>query len=473
MTTAQLLGTLRVPAHGFRGLAGVARRDVTPPVGIRNRMWGAATSDVSVGVHRPLLLEAIAFATDDRAQPVVLLCLDTCTWGRHDDFSQFRGTVLAATGLSPERLLANVSHTHAGCTEIRSQADLPGGELIPAYLDSLYEHAVSAIKEAVGSLVPATLEWVVGRSDIAVNRDLDLNGRALVGFNPLESADDTVLVGRVSRSDGTALATIVNYACHGTTLGPGNLELSPDYVGALRETVEEATGAPCLFFQGASGDTSPREQYSPDTALADRHGKAIGHAVVAALMTMPPPGTELAFDHAIESGAPLGVWSPKLAELSTDLQCSVVTAELPLRKMQTLEELKQQWSDIPPQSLDERLRRFRRIFSDMGPAYADPANRPDSVAHQVWVVKLGTSYIVAQPGEAYNVFQTELRRRAGETPVAVLNLTNGPSPGYLASADAYCRNAYQSWHTVLAQGALEKLTDVASEALQALAEVAQ
>jgi hypothetical protein len=64
-----------------------------------------------------------------------------------------------------------------------------------------------------------------------------------------------------------------------------------------------------------------------------------------------------------------------------------------------------------------------------------------------------------------------LRRRAGQVPVAVLNLTNGPSPGYLANADAFRRNAYQSWHTILAQGALERLTDVTSDALRALAEV--
>ena len=33
---------------------GVARRDVTPPVGIYSRSWGAATHDVAEGVHRPL-----------------------------------------------------------------------------------------------------------------------------------------------------------------------------------------------------------------------------------------------------------------------------------------------------------------------------------------------------------------------------------------------------------------------------------
>jgi len=466
VTTAGPLAGPRVPAQGFRGLAGVAQRDVTPPVGIRNRQWGAAISDIAAGVHRPLMLQTIAFAADNTGPPVVLLCLDTCTWGRSDDFDRFRDAVLAGTGLSPERLLANASHTHAGCSNERSQADLPGGHLVPAYLDALYVHAVSAVKEALASLTPATLEWVAGRCDVAANRDLDLDGRALVGFNPAGPADDTVLVGRVSRDDdGTALATVVNYACHATTLGPSNEQLSPDYVGALRETVEGATGAPCLFLQGASGDISPRQQYSSDTSLADRHGAAIGHAVLAALMTMPQAGTELAFDHAVESGAPLGVWSPEPADLSTDLQCLVVTTNLPLRMMPTLDELRAQWSDIPPQSLDERVRRFQHMFSDVGHA----ANvTPTSLEHRVWIVKLGTSYVVAHAGEAYNSFQTEVRRRAGGSPVAVLNLTNGPSTGYLATADAFRRNAYQSWHTIWAQGALEQLTDAVSRALLSL-----
>ena len=39
---------------GFRGLIGVARRDVTPPVGIYARMWGAAKHDQAEGVHKPL-----------------------------------------------------------------------------------------------------------------------------------------------------------------------------------------------------------------------------------------------------------------------------------------------------------------------------------------------------------------------------------------------------------------------------------
>ena len=35
--------------------AAVARCDITPPVGIYHRMWGAATHDRATGIHKPLL----------------------------------------------------------------------------------------------------------------------------------------------------------------------------------------------------------------------------------------------------------------------------------------------------------------------------------------------------------------------------------------------------------------------------------
>lgn len=66
--------------------------------------------------------------------------------------------------------------------------------------------------------------------------------------------DDTVTVARVTTDDGTLLASIVNYACHPTTLAWDNTLISPDYIGAMREVVERDTGAPCLFLQGACGE---------------------------------------------------------------------------------------------------------------------------------------------------------------------------------------------------------------------------
>ncbi|TGJ95251.1 hypothetical protein DLJ96_16760, partial [Actinotalea fermentans ATCC 43279 = JCM 9966 = DSM 3133] len=54
----------RVTVPGFRGLAGVARRDVTPPVGIRARNWGPADWNASRGTHRTMTLTAIALAQE-------------------------------------------------------------------------------------------------------------------------------------------------------------------------------------------------------------------------------------------------------------------------------------------------------------------------------------------------------------------------------------------------------------------------
>src|SRR5437899_821363 len=64
-------------------LFGMARCDVTPPVGIYHRMWGAATHERATGVHRPLTATALVFQaaegpiTTDTEQVVVAvdLCL--------------------------------------------------------------------------------------------------------------------------------------------------------------------------------------------------------------------------------------------------------------------------------------------------------------------------------------------------------------------------------------------------------------
>ena len=57
-------------------------------------------------------------------------------------------------------------------------------------------------------------------------------------------------------------ATIVNYACHPTTLGLGNRLISPDYVGAMGEVTESQTAVRCAcFFRAHPASSAPAEQY--------------------------------------------------------------------------------------------------------------------------------------------------------------------------------------------------------------------
>lgn len=537
----------QVKVPGFRGLAGVARRDVTPPVGIRARNWGPADWNASQGTHRAMTLTAIALgqetpgsalsrptpdgaarpgqvSTPDgaahpeppappehpdvpHADPLVMITVDATWWRRVDDERGVRDAVLAGLGLAPERLLVALSHTHAGPVLCSHDADLEGGELVPAYLEHLAAQAVDAGREAVASLAPATLEWTTGRCSLAADRELILGaggshgepvvtapdasgatasagpgapadvtedfGLPVIGFNPTvprAAVDDTVVVGRLSRIEPgppgeplpttTPLATIVNYACHPTTLAWQNTLVSPDYVGAMRDLVEESTGAPVAFFQGASGELAPREQYTGDVAVADRHGTSLGHAVLAALAELPPPGTALELTRVVQSGAPLGMWEPRPVEGSRVLRAVSDVVVLELRDLPSLAQMEAEWADIDPRSRDERLRRARNL--------RDGYVTGPTVEHPTWVWQIGDGFLVAHPGEAYSRFQRTVREHAGDRPVVVANLTNGPGFVYLPTDQAYVRGAYQAWQSPLAPGSLARLEQHANHLIDTL-----
>jgi len=495
----------RAEVPAFHGLAGVARRDVTPAAGIRARNWGPADWDVAEGAHRTLTLTAVALAeAGGEDVPLVIVAVDGTWWRRVDDERALRSTVLDALGLPAERLLVSLSHTHAGPVLCSADADLPGGERGREYLDLLARAAADAAREAVAGLRPAALEWTTARCALASNRELLLDEgcgagaeppaaavaarRPLVGFNPeagtprspgADVADDLVVIGRLSAlpapggtdaPDGSVgsggpgasaaiaaapLATIVNYACHPTTLAWQNRLVSPDYVGAMRDLVERETGAPVAFLQGASGELAPRQQYTGELDVADRHGLSLGHAVLGALAALPPAGTELELTGVVESGAPLAVWEPRAATgadrpEARSLAALAAPVELDLRDLPTWDELEAEWAGIDPRSRDERLRRARNL--------RDGYVTGPTVEHPTWAWRVGEALLVAHPGEAYSRLQRTVRAHTPR-PVVVANLTNGPGFVYLPTREAYDVGAYQAWQSPLAPGSLERLED--------------
>ena len=193
----------------------------------------------------------------------------------------------------------------------RARSHLPGGDLIGPYLDQMTETCARIAKEARDAAKPATFVYGTARCALAAHRDFwDAETKQFVcGFNPDGPADDTVLVAKaVADEDGRTLGTVVNYACHPTTLAWENTLISPDYVGAMRAVVEGITGAPCLFLQGASGDLGPRDGYVGDTTVADRNGRQLGFAALSGLESLPAPGTHFEYAGPVVSGAILGTW---------------------------------------------------------------------------------------------------------------------------------------------------------------------
>lgn len=461
---------------------GIARADITPPVGIYHRMWGAATHDRATGVHRPLTATAMAFRAGDSAPgdagEQILVAVDLCLlWAR--EMNALLDTVGELTGMPRERIAVTFSHTHAAGLMGLERKHLPGGELIPPFLDRVAHEIARIIQQARRGLQPAVIAYGYGRCRLAGHRDFwdAQSGQFVCGYNPQGPADDTVLVARVTTPDNHPLATVVNYACHPTTLAWDNTLISPDFPGALREVVEQATGVPCVFLQGASGDLGPREGFVGDVAVADRNGRQLGYAALAALEELPPPLTRFTYRGPVISGATIGTWAHEsIASKSSTghAQLSLwsvqrFSVELPYRsdlpgRDETLRD-KEIWqkreADTRAAGDAQEVRDCRAMVERLTRRLTRLENLPPGSTFPFPIIlwRMGDALWLAVENELYNWFQRTLRDRFPVNPIIIATLTNGSRASYLPTAETYGKGIYQESVAVLAPGSLERLCD--------------
>ena len=219
--------------------AAIVRKDVTPPVGIYNRNWGAAAGDVATGVHMPLYTTALALAPDHQAPELVGRCGghgDTLLmvtvdlgWLLKDETEELIAAIADASGIDPSNLLLQLSHTHAGPSMTRPFVDpnCPGGAIAMNWWATLKAAARDAAREAVASLQPVWLSSALGKCDLAQKRDLyDFDVQDYVtAFNPWTygEADDTLVATRILDDEGSVLGTICNCPHSTATHRPSSL----------------------------------------------------------------------------------------------------------------------------------------------------------------------------------------------------------------------------------------------------------
>lgn len=467
-----------------RCLAAVARSDITPPVGIYHRMWGAALHDRATGVHRPLeaILLWLAPLTPSAGESQIIVALDHCILDAQE-LRNIRQSIQSATDVAYDKIMVTMSHTHGAGWMSRTRSDLPGGELLGPYLDDLALRMADLACETRSRIAPVTMVYGWGRCQLAAHRDYfdEERGGYVCGFNPEGDADDTLLVARISNDDNATVATVVNYACHPTTLAWDNTLISPDWIGAMREVIEQSEGGLCLFLQGASGDLGPREGFVGDPAVADRNGRQVGHAVLSTLASLPPPGTEFRYAGPVISGTAIGTWRHQ--PLTDDDRCQMahwrwetLVVELPYRlDLPTIEQTtteREYWlveeaaaraahdelrvRDCRAQ-VEQRTRQLNRL-KHLVPGHSYPLD--------VRLGILGDALWVFVPGELYQIFQLTLRERFAGHPVLVTTLTNDWQPGYIPPASSYGYEIYQEVIAATAPGCLEVLIEAISRQLK-------
>ena len=466
---------VRTPTSRVR--LGHARADITPPVGIYHRLWGAARHDRATGVHRPLLADVLAIGPIGQSGGPrlvrALLDLAGLVQSQHADMVR---ALADGAEVRPEEVMLTYSHTHSSGWFVPDRIPLPGGELIPGYIHELAEKLREAARMAAAAMRPTTISYAAGFSTMAANRDYrdQEHGIFACGCNPDAPVDGTVLAARFTDdATGEVSGTLVNYACHPTTLAWENSLISPDYPGALRETVEQRSGAPCLFAQGACGDIGPRRGFTGDVAVADGNGAQVGYAALEAIGALGAPQTDLTYAGPVVSGATLGAWrdEPHTATRSAETERFAggsFTVELPLKPRPdraTLERELAEYEDTQRTAdargdaatardagaLAERARRWLARLADVptGESY------PLSCA----AYRLGDAIWIATGGEPYSALQTELRRRFPDETILVSPLLGDLQVAYLLTEEAYGTGRYQEEPSILAPGCLEQLID--------------
>jgi len=442
----------------------LAHGDITPPANIYHRMWGAAKHDRATGIHRPLRATLTLFTPLDGAQRQFIIALDHCVMGRQE-MDNLLDAVSEAADILREELIVVFSHTHAAGLMGLERGNLPGGDLIAPYLESVATRVAELVKETQTKLQPATILYATGHCNLAAHRDYwdEDNQLWACGYDPDTPADDTVLTARAHAEDGTLLATLVNYACHPTTLAWDNTLISPDYPGAMRETIEEVTGVPCLFLQGASGELGPVEGFVGDTSVADRNGRQLGHAALSAIESLPDPNTRFEYTGPVVSGATLGEW--KYNELPDEFSDSNASWQLvrqiiplPIRPgtptTQEVETELAKWEkkDTPDaRAMAERKRRLLHRLSQL------PAG--DNFPLEAVVLRLGGAVWIIIQGEHYSVLQKVLRERFPETPLIISTVASHWGASYLPPKELYDKGIYQESIAITAAGSLEKVIE--------------
>ena len=252
--------------------AGVAKVEITP----HEPIWMAGfgfRSKPSEGVRQEISVRALALQ-DETARIAVLVTLDLAGVDRQMA-DEMAARCQQRFGLTRDRLVLNVSHTHSG--PVAGLVPMPLYDLTPQqkevirrYTAELMDKTVEVVGNAIQALAPASLSFEQGLAGIAVNRRR-VGRRSLPG-----PVDHDVPVLAVRDSSGALRAVVVGYACHATMLS--DYLISNDWPGFAREAIEKQhPGATALFVQGCGADSNAYPRSGED--LARQRGEVLAAAV--------------------------------------------------------------------------------------------------------------------------------------------------------------------------------------------------
>lgn len=243
---------------------GFAGEVANPPAGVSLGGHGVANAKERLSTENWDELKVLCTAFSDGENLVLAYTFDSC------HIAEVIANPLFALlkenyGIPEENVFFNATHTHAAPVMYSAHSSFPG---VRNFLDTVFYPAfLKATEDAVSDLSPATVSCGRGKTEglSYVRRYLSKEDGSFLGNWP-EKDLDPALVCHESHPDeemqilrfareGKQDVVMINWQCHPTSAGGSNrTNTSADWVGILRNIVEEKAGVRCVFHQGAAGN---------------------------------------------------------------------------------------------------------------------------------------------------------------------------------------------------------------------------
>ncbi|MHC4831835.1 MAG: neutral/alkaline non-lysosomal ceramidase N-terminal domain-containing protein [Planctomycetota bacterium] len=198
------------------------------------------------GIHDPIFSKAVVLSNGVTKAAIVKLDTIGVSGELRQDLAAYASTL----GIPSENLILCATHTHSGPG---STAKNLGLQLVAmdCFHQPTYDAMLAGIKASLAAadqaLRPAVVGFASGQEPrIQKNR----SGRNTI-------LDPEVLLMTLEEPNGAAIATVFNFAVHGTVLGVSNMLFSSDLMGYAEAEVEGRLGGVAVFLNGAEGDVAP------------------------------------------------------------------------------------------------------------------------------------------------------------------------------------------------------------------------
>ena len=283
--TVLTLFSCQVFSQNFK--ASVVKVDITPDT---PQMLLGYHARQSTGVHDKIYHKVVIM--DDGKTQFILISTDICLISP-SQYDKLTARLQSQYKINPINVWWSVTHTHAA-PEV-GPSGLPAvflgeryqHEFDAKYTDLVEQKLVDAIGEARNNLSPAKLGIGWGLSNANINRRArEVDGKTSLGMNPDAPVDRRIGMLRLEKADGSLMALIANYAIHGTVMNGENQKISGDAPGVTSAYVEEKTGVPLLFINGAAGNNVPIYSQLPTPRQLSQFKAMLGEKILDANRTI-------------------------------------------------------------------------------------------------------------------------------------------------------------------------------------------